>query len=183
MAMRRGALSSVTERETEMRNSKTSVVFTIVPLLLLVSTLASAQPGQGQTLPVRDVENPARQPFQRELQIAIPAGSNGASETFTVPAGKRLVLEYIAATVAVFPGQKGSLRITNTAGGTLASYDLHLEDEGVGFTGFAIFRVSQQIRIYADPGSTVTVVVGSDGATLPVTIGELVTLSGYLVTL
>jgi hypothetical protein len=166
-----------------MRNNKASVVSTVVPLLFLMFTLTSAQPGRAQSIPIRDVENPARQPFQRELQITIPAGSNGAAETFTVPAGKRLVIEYIAATVAVFPGQKGSLRITNTAGGTLASYDLHLEDEGVGFTGFAIFRVSQQIRIYADPGSTVTVVVGSDGATLPVNIGELVTLSGYLVTL
>jgi hypothetical protein len=166
-----------------MRHNKAQVVTTIVPLLLVVLTLAFPQQGRAQSIPIRDVENPARQPFQRELQITVPAGSNGVAQTFTVPAGKRLVIEFVAASLGLFPGQKGILLITTTVGGSIASYDLPLTDQGVGFTGFAGFRTSQMVRIYADPGSTVTVVVGSDGATFPVAIGELVSLSGYLVTL
>lgn len=129
------------------------------------------------------MENPARQPFQHELQIVVQAGTNGASQTFTVPAGRRLVIEYLAATVAVFPGQKAHLRITTTAGGTIASYDPPLRALGTWATGFDVRGVSQVVRIYADPGSTVAVIVGSDGGNFPGTIGEFVALSGYLVTL
>src|SRR6266581_8083891 len=57
---------------------------------------------------VRDVDNPARQPFHAE---AVGGFADGASVTGgilipTVPAGKRLVIEHVSVFGAMLPGQK-----------------------------------------------------------------------------
>ena len=47
-------------------------------------------------LPVRDVDNPARNPFQAQVLCTIQAGTSGKRCTITtVPQGKRLVIELV----------------------------------------------------------------------------------------
>ena len=95
-------------------------------------------------LPVMDVDNPARQPFQ-------------ATVPFTVPAGKRLVIEYLSA----------AARTSSTC--RLLSVTLYTRVNGQeeplihtftpvltgGDTANNFYTVSQQTRIYADPLSLV----------------------------
>jgi hypothetical protein len=129
-------------------------------------------------LPVREVVNPANEPFQAEISFSIPDGSS--SETFTlavVPAGKRLVVEY-ATILAEVPSGKMGARITTTAAGQYAAHHLVLTEQGPVY-GTPTFVASQTMRVYADPGTGVTgIVVRSDTAG---TFGGLMTISGYFV--
>jgi hypothetical protein len=160
-----------------------------------VSALVLVQPGVGQAqTQVRDLDNPARQPFQAELrQVPIPAF--GESESFRiadVPAGKRLVIEHVSFRVANFrasiPGepvrQFGTFAsLITKANGVGASHELITQR--IDLTGGQSFSVaSQPIRAYADPGTPVSIVIGSitDDHTASLRAGHL-TISGYLVDL
>jgi hypothetical protein len=127
---------------------------------------------------VREVANPASEPFQAEVSFSIPDGSS--SETFTlavVPAGKRLVVEY-ATILAEVPSGKMGARITTTAAGQYAAHHLVLTEQGPLF-GTPAFVASQPMRVYADPGTGVTgIVIRSDTTG---TFGGLMTISGYFV--
>ena len=122
-------------------------------------------------LAVRDVDNPARRPFHSVLP-------------FTVPAGKRLVIEHYSARFLSDPGCRLSVDALRTSvnGASL----LHFFTPTL--TGSTTQRfstvVSQQTRLYADPGTTVSRVaflaVEGDQDCLPLQASEGV-VSGYLV--
>ena len=126
--------------------------------------------GIAAPLLVRDPDNPARQPF-----VATLLSVNPNTSFFTVPSGKRLVIEYVS-------GQ-GTL----PAGDKLLFVRLQVETQGsivlhrflpvlTGTEGNVdVFLVSQQTRLYADPGSTV-ILSGP-----PANVIFSVTVSGYLV--
>src|SRR5207244_13410198 len=76
-------------------------------------------------VPVRDVDNPARQPFQAEVVGGFADGASTTDEVTitTVPAGKLLIIEHVSVFGAILPGQRmvrGLLIIRwSTSGGTL----------------------------------------------------------------
>ena len=120
---------------------------------------------------VRDVDNPARQPFQITLIGLAP------SNQFTVPSGKRLVIEYVSGRIPAGLGQQLETVRLLTAVNDATS--LHFFTPI--FTGGvieSIFTVSQQTRIYADPETLV--IVNAEGGG-PVLSKMLLTISGYLV--
>jgi len=99
---------------------KTKLCLLLIPLVLACFALlpiAQAAPSPtnvnvvnttASPVPVRDVDNPARQPFQAE---AVGGFADGASTTGditigAVPAGKRLVIEYVSVFGTMLPGQK-----------------------------------------------------------------------------
>jgi hypothetical protein len=100
---------------------------------------------------IRDVDNPARQPFQTSMSLTMNDGfgNNGRSFEFDVPAGKRAVVEYFSAFFQLPTGQKLTRLIvtTNYYGGVF-------HDFGTTYTGtsagFDTFVTSQQTRLYAD---------------------------------
>src|SRR5689334_11649648 len=66
-------------------------------LTALSGTAALAQkPSNSTPTPIQDVDNPARQPFMF-TQIFVPKTGGQAQVYFNVPAGKRLVIEYVTA--------------------------------------------------------------------------------------
>ena len=81
------------------RRSPLSSRFALVVLAFVSLVIAPGAPpalaaGPAPGLNVRDVANPALQPFQRFFLIIIKDNFAGGSSEFTVPAGKRLVIEY-----------------------------------------------------------------------------------------
>src|SRR5688572_28585510 len=52
----------------------------------------------------RDVDHPVRQPFQRSVVIDFATGQGTATAQFTVPANKRLVVEYVSAQIILTDG-------------------------------------------------------------------------------
>ena len=86
------------------------------PLLVQVVN-TSAQP-----VLVRDVDNPARQPFQATVFISISDGVPAGSALLDVPSGRQLVIEYVSASVQLPTGQKvQELRVEPKQGSTRLS--------------------------------------------------------------
>jgi hypothetical protein len=133
----------------------------------------------------RDKDNPALTPFQMQLCAAVagPVINPCATQPdhFQVPAGQRAVIEYVS-NVCQAGGSPNAVTITqvfltNQVGSQGAVYGFPL-----GQANSNSFLISnQQTRIYADPGTFVTIGLGGVNFT---GIQEFcqVSLSGYLVT-
>ncbi len=149
---------------------KTKLFLLLTPILLSCFALlpiAQAAPSPSNVIvvntpaspvPVRDVDNPARQPFQAQ---AVGGFADGASSTgditiATVPAGKRLVIEHVSALGTMLPTQKvingGSDVIwTDPFGIIILQY--HWDSQGSNADGSRdYFVVSEALRVYANPG-------------------------------
>jgi hypothetical protein len=132
-----------------------------------------------------DVTNPALQPFQQELFISTPEGLLGGQQSFIVPAGKRLVIEFVSFGVTWPTGQATTrvfIEVCNSTGNACPiNYYLPASFQANEFGGDSFFVASSPTRLYADPGSEVTVAVRRN-----VTTGTglaTVGVSGHLVTL
>jgi hypothetical protein len=107
---------------------------------------------------------------------------------YTVPAGKRLVIEYVSGFVRLPAGAQAILEIVTAVDGTYLFADGGLKtselpvDHVLGPVTQAgnSFSVASSLRLYADPGTTVTfhVDVETPNGTIDY---ALVRISGYLV--
>lgn len=143
-----------------------------------------------QSVPVKDQDHGARQPVYLHASVDFYDGSyyphfTPSSNMYTVPANKRLVLEYFTADIPAMVGQRVRVSLqTTTAGNSIALYYMPLETP-VAFDPFNIQATSiasRVIRIYCDPGSSVHLSVSrstNGGVSTP---GDI-TISGYLVDL
>jgi hypothetical protein len=118
----------------------------------------------------RSLEEPQAQPIQLTLSPSSNS-SHQATATYTVPQGKRLVIEYYSAQLTQFPiGGSGWVSLSTTVGGRSGTYKVV---PPIGST----VPYNQLTRIYADPGTFVRVaVVQSSGGSC----GASVVLSGQL---
>jgi hypothetical protein len=121
-------------------------------------------------------------PFHFQFVLDMADGQSLATSTYTVPAGKRLVVEY-ASFSAYLPsdGQTVFVRIVTTTGTGYATSDafhtLHIQKRE-DYGALKQFEAAHTVRIYADPGTSVRVSLGR----LPWTslASGNVTLSGRL---
>jgi hypothetical protein len=130
---------------------------------------------------VRDVDNPGRDPFQIQLPVPIAAGTNAPNAVFQVPAGKRLVIEYVSAMGNVPVGQRVQFVNVNTfSSGSLVFHYLRATEMGTSSATPGVgYIASEAVRFYADPGTQVRVAVNrNDGAG---TGTFTIAVSGYLV--
>lgn len=136
-----------------------------------VSTSVTVTNGLTKPVPERDVDNPARQPFQHTLSPS-SGTSSFASASYQVPPGKYLVIEYYQAQLTQYPsGGYAYMYLITTAHGEAAYYKIIPPEAST-------VPMNQLTRIYADPGSTVSAqVTQSSGSSS----GGNVILSGYFV--
>ncbi len=131
----------------------------------------------------RDAENPARQPFRASPPpVPLNVGVVGRSATLTiVPAGKRLVIEYVSVQGDVPAGQSLICRVLTGPRFAFTQdkvYILRMTDQGK-FGSREEFATSELVRIYAEPGEIVNAdAIRSDGSE---TGSAVFTISGYLV--
>jgi hypothetical protein len=127
----------------------------------------------------RDVENPARNPFQRAFLVTFSPTETQKSDTFTVPSGKRLVIEQISVDGFVASGQKVRAALLANTNSDLATFGVEMVPQG-SFPGQGdVFVGNEHLRVYADPGTTVFVTLRRNDGTGD---GRFeVGLSGYLV--
>ena len=136
------------------------------------------------TIPVwvRDVDS-ARQPLQAQYDFEINEGSYGWAglTALTVPAGKRLVLEYVSFRLTIPQGQnpQDGLTIEVTNGGKLVQYWLVPPTYSGTLGNTYVYVSSEPVTLYGDPGTTVG--VGASRSALTGTARVRVSLSGYLV--
>ncbi len=113
-------------------------------------------------VPVRDVDNPARQPFQASGSTVVNAGFDdscrfGLLTLTTVPAMKQLVIEDVSFWGGLPAGQRFlQVTVNNTAGGTPMRHYLPVALQATDISGtFDAFAASQPVRWYADPETDV----------------------------
>ena len=122
-----------------------------------------------------DIATPA-QPFAKQMDLTFAGGT--ASQSFPVPANKRLVLTYISSNCAVAPGAKAFFDLSTTVNGQQVESHLPFTSQGAIF-GHDAFALSCPVTIYADSGTVVTVSV-LDNDTVG-SGGLIVGLYGYYV--
>lgn len=131
---------------------------------------------------VRDVDNAAHQPFQASAEVDVSNGFEGENGNLaTVPAGKLLIMEHIGAQGFGPSGQKMAFRVNSrlsTSEVTPTEHYLVTNPRGA-FGSQDYFEVSQSLRLYAGPGTTVVARIDRDQPT-GTALGRF-TLSGYLV--
>ena len=166
-----------------MKRSNTSLAFVagvilVAPLLIAISSgRVSAEP---RVTDVRDVENPARRPFQATAGCTIDPGNIFCANTFVVPANKLLVVETVSGFLTVPPGQTAyhSLNTSHEPSNDVSFFmpATFVSNDGTNLR----FAVTQSMRAYAFPGTHV-VGIGSRSAPFTGSGSAITTISGYLV--
>ena len=110
------------------------------------------------------------------------SGTNVSTvDVATVPAGHRLVIEFVSMVGQVPPTQHVEIlqvtTSTDPVGGV--SHQLLVNAQPAAVIGDAIFRASQEVRLYANPGTTVRALFRRNSSVGDATFG--ITISGRLV--
>jgi hypothetical protein len=117
-------------------------------------------------------------PFAKDINAQFPPGGSSTSATFTVPAGKRLVIETAVLLINLPLGQIiESFTIPTSVNGQVIFYSLFptLTSQS-DVTSF--FGINQPLKIYADGGTQVSGNILRSGSG---TGGFDLVVSGYLV--
>jgi len=131
---------------------------------------------------VRDADNPAHQPLQA-IVACLADNVLGCSEIiYTVPQGKRLVIEFASMEASLTSGQVAQLTIETTAGGSNVPHRFPLTPPAVVFQGEAVVAtLAQQVRLYADGGTNVEIKARRNFVGAAFKAFFRVSISGYLV--
>jgi hypothetical protein len=128
----------------------------------------------------RDLDNPARHRFQINGNcITSAVEPSGCDIPFTVPSGKLLVIESVSVEAATPIGlqARASIRVVQDGAGIPYFFPLQLQGT---FPAHDEFHGMEPVRLYADPGSTVTVAVEFSSSSIGNASGYGA-ISGYLV--
>ena len=102
----------------------------------------------------------AREAVQKAFTLSMSINDNNDAETFAVPPDKVLVVEYLSCSLRVSSGESVYADLATTAGGVGALHSFfpgsNFQDGGVADKRFIL---SVSTRLYADPGSVVTLTV------------------------
>jgi len=148
-----------------------------VPLMLAVA----AVPAHAQaSVPVKVVN--AKDAIQVLFTATLADGDSFAQTgTFTVPVGKRLVIEHLSGLARMQEQQRpAEVALTTTVNSVFAPHPLLLIEQSSGGTTGHTFVANHAVQIYGDPGTTVRFNFLRNTST-----GDALffaTLSGYLVT-
>ena len=149
------------------------------PWTVGISGTPTVRVGNTAQAPVlgRDVDEPARQPFQRSGEITFAAGEVIAAVEFTVPDGKRLVIEYVSANIS---SEEPLFWFTvQTSAGSSGGRHFF---QPIALPNVPRWHViSQQTRLYANPGSTVIIEARRVGTLSLQAASGFVAFSGHLV--
>jgi hypothetical protein len=104
--------------------------------------------------PVRDVTNPALQPFAHLFFLNFSASDD--SDSITVPPGKRLVIETVSVRGFLSTGLKADFKLQATTSFANVSYVFPTTSVG-NFLSRDRLESTQSVHIYADPGTLVSV--------------------------
>lgn len=102
---------------------------------------------------VRDIDNPARQPFQQEVELTLDPGKGGENVAINVPIGKLFVIEQISASGFAPAGQKMLFSVMTHIAPDLVTRRHLLQTTNSAFGASNFFMASQSVRIYADTPS------------------------------
>jgi len=129
-------------------------------------------------VPVRDVDNAARQPFQSHIQCSLD-GTNACDGTMTAPSGKEFVVEFVSIDLFADSGVMAyPPRLSVPQGGSQEFYFFPLPQQ-IDDGSEAVFVGAQQTRLYVGSSGEMQLHCALSRA---VSLGACnATISGYLV--
>ena len=147
-------------------------------------TVYSDPPGNSNDKRRDDSKTFPREPFQFTVRVDSVQGSRTASAEFQVPDYKRLVIENVSANIELPLAQEiTATQVLTTASGERNHHFVFVPKQGVfdpdvdnGSPGIHvdipdnslnIYTGGQQVRLYADPGTSVATGVTRNDATCP----------------
>ena len=126
----------------------------------------------------------SKEAFQAKASCNLGGGSGCTSDIFTVPLGKRAVVEYasVSASLPVDNGVRASVRTTLNS----VEVEHHLYGSEVSpvpvIDGRRGMAAGQVVRLYADPETTIRMTGGTLGSsTTGIEVRVEFTISGHLV--
>ena len=123
--------------------------------------------------PLYAVTRASDDPAQQPVSVSIDLQSIDVN-LYTVPVGKRLVIEYLSATANSFSDRNAyNFLLSVTQGGQSQRANFNMLQDGAPFSA-----TSQNVRLYADAGTVVDIIAYSDGKN---DTDVLFTLIGHLV--
>lgn len=123
-------------------------------------------------LPVHDAPS---QPFQVQVNCNPSTIGTCVTTVYTVPAGKRAVIEYASASAFVGVGHRLLVNVSTTVN-SVAVRNLLPSTELNNAATDDVLQVGQQVKWYADPGTQISAFLSSSN---PSTMN--ITLNGHLV--
>lgn len=158
-------------------NNQTGVPMLRHTIVAAIAAFSFATSASAVTLPKAAVTTGYDElaPFSQRLDIVMSSGYGQGS--FTVPAGVRLVIDYISADLACAPGGSMLFDVATYLNGAEVESHLPVFNNGV-ILGQQVFSVSATTHIYADPLTTVTIAllgpVSGSGGSITGIYGHLV---------
>ncbi len=156
----------------------------ITRILALTACLAACALAQKAVL-TQDVDSPARQPFA--VGFSLTGGSfcgiPSTDTTFTVPTGKRLVIEQVSAELQVATGVGAQVTVILPVPGSsgtkyrvfpLTTFHARLSTND-------LYRVNHVARAYVDGGQVVTLRACEVKDSFPSTLSGELSVSGYYI--
>ena len=171
------------DRDVKVTNSAAEAVPVAVQGTPSVSVSGTPTVMVGNTVPTRSQDEPGLQPVQRTELVIFGGGQQIKDQTvYTVPAGKRLVIEEGSVRGQLFTGVTQAMVFLRSNGGGFGGHYVPLTSVGV-LDGYGLVLVGTQVlHGYADSGSVVDASVvlntaGGSGARFEVTLtGHLIDL-------
>jgi len=143
-----------------------------------VTLQGSAQIDTSSPIPVRDVNNPA----QTRVQIAVSRvfGDHEQNSPYSVPAGKRLVIEYVSGLGSIQGGnaQVNGAKVVTTVDGESHAHIFPMNQPVAGDPAKQCL-FGQVTRLYADPETQVSIIPNFRGTADQIDV--VANMSGYLV--
>ncbi len=176
--------SSTPERNSPIRPRLKYALWTAASLAVLSAavgniTSVDAVAQTFKPLLIRSIDEPALQPFEATGNVFTAGGVSEFAPLLSVPAGKRLVIEYINATASSNDPTADLVAVTIRNPTTNQTYDFPGGDL-FSIQGAGVLAISFPARIYVNPGSTLDV---SFALTNAAGGDAKVTVSGHLVDL
>jgi hypothetical protein len=130
-----------------------------IPVTGTTTVVGSVTIDSKTPLSVRDIDEPALQPFQQEIGINLADGiGEGEAPSAAVPAGKRFVVDFISAQASLPAGQHPLILVKAFVNGANngVSHNL-LTTLQSNFGGNDQWVASQPTRLYADPNTNLQI--------------------------
>lgn len=128
-----------------------------------------------------------RRPYQKDLSVTVAAGQPLASTNFIVPLDKRLIIEFVCCSAGVGVGELAHMAVVTTVDGQTLRHPISTicqrrdSPDGYPPVHSVDVSVSQVVRLYADPGTSVTVLFSRSENYAVTDTYFAASLSGYLV--
>src|SRR5262245_57087337 len=176
------AVRAVQASLTQVINTAANPVPTAAIGVTQVSGAVNVSNAVNSPVPTQNVDEHARQPFQRTFLMGLADGESSLQDSgFTIPAGKRLVIEQVSGFVTLPTNQIPFIFVESALQGESSAsvYPVPVKEGAVSVSADS-WRFANPVLLYGD--ATLPIIVGVSRNSNSGLVNCHITVSGYLIT-